>query len=99
MSRLRGGGVALLSDATRLGILKILAAGPKNATALGKTLGMRQPTVSHHLGLLRTGRLVAGTRRPMLEYMALYDNLALPQIVVLPRLSINKPPMVQACRG
>ena len=56
-------GFALLSDATRLGILKILAAGPKNATALGKTLGMRQPTVSHHLGLLRLGRLVVGTRK------------------------------------
>ena len=62
MSRLRRG-VALLSDATRLGILNILAGGPKNATALGKTLGMRQPTVSHNLGLLRTGRLVAGTRK------------------------------------
>ena len=56
-------GFGLLSDATRLGILKILATGPKNVTALCKTLGLRQPTASHHLGLLRLGRLVVGTRK------------------------------------
>ena len=55
-------GFALLSDATRLGILKTLAAGPKNVTALCTALGLKQPTVSHHLGLLRMGRLVIGTR-------------------------------------
>ena len=56
-------GFALLSDPTRLGILKMLSAGPKNVTALCKSLGLKQPTVSHHLGLLRMGRLVAGTRK------------------------------------
>ena len=56
-------GFALLSDATRLGILKALAAGPKNVTPLCKTLGLRQPLVSNHLGLLRMGRLVEGTRK------------------------------------
>jgi len=56
-------GFSLLSDATRLGILKNLAKGPKNVTALCKALGQKQPTVSHHLGLLRMGRLVVGTRK------------------------------------
>lgn len=56
-------GFALLSDPTRLGILKMLAAGPKNVTALCDSLGLKQPTVSHHLGLLRMGRLVIGTRQ------------------------------------
>ena len=56
-------GLALLSDETRLGILKILAAGPKNVSALGKTVGLKQPIVSRHLGLLRMGRLVRGTRK------------------------------------
>jgi len=56
-------GFALLSDATRLGILKALAAGSKNVTPLCKTLGLRQPLVSNHLGLLRMGRLVEGTRK------------------------------------
>ena len=56
-------GFALLSDTTRLGILKILAAGPRNVTALCKTLGLKQPIASRHLGLLRMGRLVRGTRK------------------------------------
>jgi DNA-binding transcriptional ArsR family regulator len=56
-------GFSLLSDPNRLGILKMLAAGPKNVTALCNGLGMKQPTISHHLGLLRMGRLVVGTRK------------------------------------
>ena len=56
-------GFSLLSDATRLGILANLAKGPKNVTALCKGLGLKQPTVSHHLGLLRMGRLVNGVRQ------------------------------------
>jgi DNA-binding transcriptional ArsR family regulator len=56
-------GFALLSDPTRLGILKMLAAGPKNVTTLCDALGLKQPTISHHLGLLRMGRLVVGTRK------------------------------------
>jgi ArsR family transcriptional regulator len=56
-------GFALLSDPTRLGILKMLSGGPKNVTALCKALGLKQPTISHHLGLLRMGRLVVGTRK------------------------------------
>ena len=69
-------GFALLSDTTRLGILKILAAGPKNVTALCKTLGLKQPAVSHHLGLLRMGRLVVGTRKAKrVEYVTEAANL------------------------
>ena len=56
-------GFALLSEPTRLGILKMLVAGPKNVTALCTGLGLKQPAVSHHLGLLRMGRLVTGTRK------------------------------------
>ena len=56
-------GFGLLSDPTRLGILSQLAKGPKNVTALCKALGMKQPTVSYHLGLLRMGRLVINTRQ------------------------------------
>ena len=56
-------GFGLLSDPTRLGILSLLAKGPKNITALCKALGLKPPTASHHLGLLRMGRLVVGTRQ------------------------------------
>jgi DNA-binding transcriptional ArsR family regulator len=54
---------ALMSDATRLGILALLSKGPQNVGGLCKALGLKQPTVSHHLGLLRMGRLVVGTRK------------------------------------
>jgi ArsR family transcriptional regulator len=56
-------GFSLLSDPTRLSILRLLSKGPKNVTALCKALRLKQPTVSHHLGLLRMGRLVVGTRK------------------------------------
>ena len=56
-------GFSLLSDPTRLGVLKMLSQSPKNVTALCKGLGLKQPTVSHHLGLLRMGRIVIGTRK------------------------------------
>ena len=56
-------GFGLLSDPTRLGILSLLAKGAKNVTALCGALGLKQPTVSHHLGLLRMGRLVNGIRQ------------------------------------
>jgi len=56
-------GFGLLSDPTRLGILGMLVTGPKNVTAICRGLGLRQPNASHHLGLLRMGRLVIGTRK------------------------------------
>ena len=56
-------GFGLLSDPTRLAALSILARGPKNVTALCNELGVRQPTASHHLKLLRMGRLVNGVRQ------------------------------------
>jgi DNA-binding transcriptional ArsR family regulator len=52
----------LLSDPTRLRVLGLLQPGEMNVTALCNVLGLAQPTVSHHLGLLRTARLVR-TRR------------------------------------
>ena len=56
-------GFGLLSDPTRLGILTLLVKGPKNVTALCKALKLKQPAVSHHLGLLRMGRFVISTRQ------------------------------------
>ena len=56
-------GFSLLSDPTRLGILLLLAKGPKNVMALCEALRLKRPAVSYHLGLLRMGRLVNGIRR------------------------------------
>jgi DNA-binding transcriptional ArsR family regulator len=54
---------SLLSDPTRLGILSALAKGPQNVTAICKALKIKPPGASHHLGLLRMGRVVNGTRK------------------------------------
>jgi arsenate reductase (thioredoxin) len=55
-------GFAMFSDETRLSILRMLAKGPQNVTKLCKALKLKQPTVSHHLGLLRMSRIAIGTR-------------------------------------
>jgi ArsR family transcriptional regulator len=52
----------LLSDKTRLNILMILARGERNVSSLCDELGLPQPTVSHHLGLLRTKNLISNRR-------------------------------------
>lgn len=52
----------LLSDRTRLNILLLLADGERNVTNLCNALNLPQPTVSHHLGLLRMNNVI-GCRR------------------------------------
>ena len=52
----------LLRDKTRLNILMILARGERNVGSLCEELGLPQPTVSHHLGLLRTKNLISNRR-------------------------------------
>lgn len=52
----------LLSDKTRLNILMLLSNGERNVTSLCQELDLPQPTVSHHLGLLRMNNLI-GNRR------------------------------------
>jgi DNA-binding transcriptional ArsR family regulator len=52
----------LLCDKTRLNILMLLAQGERNVTHLCQELDLPQPTVSHHLGLLRMNNLI-GNRR------------------------------------
>jgi ArsR family transcriptional regulator, zinc-responsive transcriptional repressor len=52
----------LLSDKTRLNILLKLANGERNVTSLCEELELPQPTVSHHLALLRMSNIV-GNRR------------------------------------
>lgn len=52
----------LLSDKTRLNILTLLSSGDRNVSSLCKDLNLPQPTVSHHLGLLRMNNLIANRR-------------------------------------
>jgi DNA-binding transcriptional ArsR family regulator len=53
----------LLSDKTRLRILMLLAEGERHVTALCESLELPQPTVSHHLGLLRVHNVIGNRRK------------------------------------
>ena len=52
----------LLSDRTRLNLLMLLSNGERNVTTLCEALQLPQPTVSHHLGLLRMSNVIANRR-------------------------------------
>lgn len=52
----------LLSDQTRLQIILFLATGEHTVTDICKELNLPQPTISHHLGLLRMNRLIVNQR-------------------------------------
>ena len=65
----------LLSDKTRLNILMILAAGERNVTSLCEQLKLPQPTVSHHLGLLRMNNLISNRRDGKQVFYALNGSV------------------------
>jgi len=52
----------LLADKTRLNILLLLSEGERNVTSLCEALHLPQPTVSHHLGLLRMNNIIENRR-------------------------------------
>ena len=64
----------LLSDKTRLQIVMILAKGESNVTNLCEILGLPQPSVSHHLGLLRMNRLIVNKRKGKTVIYSLATN-------------------------
>src|SRR5580704_12096592 len=66
----------LLSDKTRLNILLSLAKGERNVTTLCKELELPQPTVSHHLGLLRVNNLIANRRKGKQVFYALNASVS-----------------------
>lgn len=61
----------LLADETRLSILRILSHGERNVGSLGQELKLSQPTVSHHLGLLRSQSIVATRRAGKMVFYSL----------------------------
>jgi DNA-binding transcriptional ArsR family regulator len=68
----------LLSDKTRLNILLSLARGERNVTSLCEELRLPQPTVSHHLGLLRGNNMIANRRKGKQVFYALHEAVTLP---------------------
>jgi ArsR family transcriptional regulator, zinc-responsive transcriptional repressor len=53
----------LLSDKNRLRMVLMLAEGERDVTSLCDDLHLAQPTVSHHLGLLRMNRIIINKRQ------------------------------------
>jgi ArsR family transcriptional regulator, zinc-responsive transcriptional repressor len=51
------------SDPTRLQVIQTLAEGERHVGALCEILNQTQPAVSHHLALLRHGRLIEARRQ------------------------------------
>ena len=68
----------LLSDPTRLRVLGLLQPGEMNVTALCGKLDLAQPTVSHHLGLLRSAGLVQTRREGKQIHYSLNPDLLEP---------------------
>jgi ArsR family transcriptional regulator len=64
-----------LSDPTRLRLLTELQHGELSVSALCTRLHLAQPTVSHHLGRLRTARLVANRRDGKQVFYSLNDEI------------------------
>ena len=52
----------LLSDPTRLKLLALLEDGERNVSELCEALDAPQPTVSHHLSLMRSASMVTNRR-------------------------------------
>ena len=63
----------ILGDPTRLRILMLLDSQERNVSDLCRRLKMPQPTVSHHLSLLRMGELVATRRNGKEIFYSLRD--------------------------
>ena len=63
-----------MGDPKRVLILYLLADQPRNVTELTEALGVSQPTVSHHLKLLRDRCLVKAEREGTSIYYSLADQ-------------------------
>ncbi|MGB9775024.1 MAG: ArsR/SmtB family transcription factor [Anaerolineae bacterium] len=63
-----------LADPKRILLLYALAEGPRRVTDLAETLELPQPTVSHHLKILRERGLVTAEQEGTAVYYALADE-------------------------
>jgi DNA-binding transcriptional ArsR family regulator len=87
----------LLSDKTRLSILMFLARGERNVSSLCTAMRAPQPTISHHLGLLRTSNILTSRRRGKKVYYAIGSGTSQPDGSLelrVDRFRINLAPML-----
>ena len=65
-----------MGDPTRLRLLRHLIGGEKNVSQLVDELSADQPSVSHHLSLLRHAGLVLESREGKNVYYRIHPNVA-----------------------
>lgn len=71
-----------VSDPTRLQVVSMLTDGPLHVGAMCSALDSSQPAVSHHLALLRHGRIIEPTRSGKNNFYSLTDQgLALAKVI------------------
>lgn len=64
----------LMGDPSRLRIILVCAAAPTSVNDIAERLGIAQSSVSHHLRLLRSARLVRAERRGKQVFYCLADS-------------------------
>jgi DNA-binding transcriptional ArsR family regulator len=67
-----------LSDPLRLRIVSALRAGPRSVSELAESLVVELVTVSHHLGILRSARLVQTERKGRFILYSLREDVFSP---------------------
>ncbi len=72
-----------IGDPKRLTLLYLVAQRPHNVTELTEALGVAQPTVSHHLRILRERGLVLAEREGTSVYYTLADSRVLDAIEMM----------------
>lgn len=72
-----------LGDPKRVLILHLLSDRPHNVTELTETLGVSQPTISHHLRILRDRGLVVAEREGSTVVYSLADHRIMEALDIL----------------
>lgn len=72
-----------LADPTRIFLLYALNEGPRRVTDLVESLDLPQPTVSHHLKVLRERGLVIAEREGTAIYYSLADHRIIEALDIL----------------
>lgn len=72
-----------IGDPNRLKLLYLVAERPRNVTELTAMLGVTQPTVSHHLRILRERGLLIAERKGTSVYYSLSDSRIIDAMEIL----------------
>lgn len=77
------GMLKLLGNANRLSIVCLLAQGERTVAEIETTLGIRQPSLSQQLGVLREGGLIRAERAAKTVTYALEEGVLAPVLELL----------------